>query len=108
MQRKHQAELSKLQSEITTLTTTSSTSSLAFQRCQAEAGSLKQLCDKYEVTLQQTRSELRRAEEDVRKGKAFGEGMFRERMRMAENEKAEMRNEVSCSILEASVIVLRY
>ena len=39
--------------------------------------------------------ELRRAEEDVRKGKAFGEGMFRERMRMAENEKAEMRNEVS-------------
>jgi hypothetical protein len=31
----------------------------------------------------------------VQKGKTFGEGMFREKMRIVDNEKAEMQSEVS-------------
>ena len=35
------------------------------------------------------------AQAEVQKGKAFGEGMFRERMRIVENEKTALQTDVS-------------
>jgi ABC-type transporter Mla subunit MlaD len=94
-QRKQQSELSKLQSEISALTSTTSSSIVAAQRAQADTNKLQQLCDRYISELRQTKEALSAAQAEVQKGKAFGEGVFRERMRIVDNEKAEMQNEVS-------------
>jgi hypothetical protein len=81
-----------LQSEIAALTGTTSTSSLAVQRTQAEAAAAQQ---KYEATISSLKKQLLQTQEQAKKGKEFGEGMLRERLRMLEDEKNAMSNEVS-------------
>jgi hypothetical protein len=45
---------------------------------------------------------LSAAQAEVLKGKTFGEGMFREKMRIVDNEKAEMQSEVSPDAADSS------
>ena len=94
-QRKQQSELSKLQSEIQALTSSTSTSTAAAQQAQADINKLQKLCDRYVSELKETKEALSAAQAEVLKGKTFGEGMFREKMRIVDNEKAEMQSEVS-------------
>lgn len=94
-QRKQQSELSKLQSEIQALTSSTSTSTAAAQQAQADINKLQKLCDRYVSELKETKEALSAAQAEVQKGKTFGEGMFREKMRIVDNEKAEMQSEVS-------------
>jgi cell division septum initiation protein DivIVA len=94
-QRKQQSELSRLQSEIQALTSSTSSSTAAAQQAQADINKLQKLCDRYVSELKETKEALSAAQAEVQKGKTFGEGMFREKMRIVDNEKAEMQSEVS-------------
>lgn len=63
-------------------------------RNQGEFESLEQRCKQYEGIIQAVQVELGRSKQEARKGMEFGEGMFRERMRMFVNEKEELKVEV--------------
>ncbi|KAG7530617.1 hypothetical protein FFLO_04919 [Filobasidium floriforme] len=98
LERKQQSELSKLQSEIQALTSSTSTSTAAAQQAQADIDKLQKLCDRYASELKETKEALSAAQAEVQKGKTFGEGMFREKMRIVDNEKAEMQSEFNLKV----------